>query len=53
MGGFVGISEWSSRGVGYIKGDKVYITWIRNDGEVMGEIRDLRTEDIGLIAHEV
>jgi hypothetical protein len=53
MGGFIGISEWKSRGVGYVKGDKVYITWLRNDGTVTGEIRDLDPGDIGLTLHEV
>jgi len=53
ISGFVGISEWSSRGIGYVKEGKIYITWIRDDGIVSGEIRDIKDDDIGLILNAV
>jgi hypothetical protein len=53
ISGISGHAEWASRGVGYIKDGKVIITWIRDDGIVTGEIRDLKPDDIGLILNEV
>jgi len=52
MASLNGAKEWSHRGVGYVEGDKVYITWIRDDGQVYGEIRDFNDDDIGLILND-
>ena len=41
--------EIQEMGIGFIKSDKIYITWVREDGIINTEIRSLKLNDIGVI----
>lgn len=48
----VGVFEKFKRGIGYIKGHQVIITWVGEDGTIKQEIRDYKINDLANIIND-
>lgn len=46
--------QFRDRGIGYVKADKVYVTWVREDGSIQQEVKQIvRTEEKKVDEHHV
>lgn len=47
-----GISEQQSRGIGYVKADVIYITWIDESGNIRQEVRPYIKDTLAVIIND-
>jgi len=47
-----GVTEATCKGIGYIKGKHVFVTWVLQDGAIRQEVRDYEPDNKALIVND-